>query len=189
MFHLKVHHAVERILVIKNNELVGEMQYVTAIEENTEKVRVFNGTADGEMVIALIVGSLGSTKTTCDKLFSRPLSFEKNDEYVNNFVLINWSKPSVELPVAEVCILDFPKSLTEILDIPPFMIIPKFELPEGTDPEDAQRRGFDTSAEGYFVKPIRHKWPKDEETLTFLQNEPAKVSLYQKMIFKKITPE
>ena len=139
MFHLKVHHAVERILVIKNNALVGEMQYVTTIEEKDEsgqmeKIRVFNGTTDGEIIIALIVGKFGTSKITCDKLFSRILTLEKedNDEYADNFVLINWCKPNIEtpdkeIPAPDVCILDFPQSLTEILDMPPMVLIPKFE--------------------------------------------------------------
>ena len=112
----------------------------------------------------------------------------------DNFVLINWCKPNIEtpdkeIPAPDVCILDFPQSLTEILDMPPMVLIPKFELPTDVNPEDAQHRGFDISADGYFVKPIRHKWPKNEETLTVLQNEQLKVSLYQTMILKKLTPQ
>lgn len=205
MFHLKVHASVERILIFSktDGELVGEMPYVATIEEPDEtgqmqKVRVFNVNVNEEVVIALIVGFFGFTQVTGDKLFSRTLNLKNKEEneYINNYVLVNWSKPVIKetgqpnplFHDPEICILDFPNSLTDILDVQPLILMQKFELPEGVDPEDAKKRGFDMSSGGYFVKEVRHKWPKDEPTMTILQNEKAKLSLYQTMILKLITP-
>jgi hypothetical protein len=205
MFHFKVHPAVDRILMFREDALYGEMQYVNTITDDsaengeTQTVKIFNANLEGETVIALILGSFGSTTMSCKQVFSKTLILKPADEekdFTSNAVVVNWNKPKnpvdgenpKELPEPKICLLDFPESVTRPLSLPPTVIMQQFELPEEVKKEQAAQKGFDPNAEGYFIKQIYHKWPENEETIAALEEEKIKISLYQGMILKQVMP-
>jgi hypothetical protein len=201
MFHLKVHIAVDRILMFKDpelTELIGELQYVSTIEEETDgetqTMKVFNGTVESELILALILGSFGSTEMQCTKVFSKTLMLKPKgaDDYANNAVVVNWNKPQTpdaqKLPEPTLCLMDFPKSVREPLGLPATVIMKRFEIPESVDTEDAIKHGLDPKSNGYFIKQLQHLWPANEETIAVLEEEKIRISLYEQRFLKQIVP-
>lgn len=203
-FHQKVHPAIERILIFRKGDLCGEMKYVTTMEDQIDgikvRMKIFNGTTEGESVLAYFLGGFGSVEMPFNQVFSKALAEKpenSDSDHVKNAVIVSWNKPTANVtpeeqeksPDPKVCLLDFPKAISDALEVPEIEMLQKFEIPENIGKEDAAKRGFDSNADGYFVKSIHHKWPENEQAIEALKEEKIKVSLYEHMLLKIISFE
>jgi len=182
-FHLKVTNCVDRILLF-NDELVGEM---TCVDTESTSEKIFNGTIDKPTDAVLLCYVLGESVLDARDVFSRPLQSrpdDANNDVMGNAICVNYFKPKTDEEVAtpQICVVDISERLQLGIGISPTIILQKASFnKDNVTPEELSKYGFDAKADGYFIKPISHLWPK-----TDLEDEKITISLYAHSIIKHL---